>query len=237
MRKDKNVLEEERSEFVSLGNLSDTVVLDCFGDPSFKPNMVDNYDAIFIGGMSDDPSDSVELTKELFPFIDNLKSLVLYCVEQGKPTFASCGGFQIAAEALGGSVVLDKENAELGCYEISLSGNYKSDPLLFDFPESFLAISGHNKRVDFLPEACELFAHSDLCPVHIFKVKNNPFYAFQFHPEITAADFIKRVEPYWEKYFPSREVFEGTVEKLKNTELSNTLIKKFVDRIVLGDNT
>jgi len=236
MRKDKAVLEEERREFVSLGSLKDAEVLDCFDTPDFSADRAQDFDAVFIGGMSDDPSDSVELTVDIFPFIDNLKQLIQYCVDHSIPTFASCGGFQIAAEVIGGEVIVDKEHKEMGCYELTLTGGYEDDPLLYDFPEKFMMISGHNKRVKNLPETCELLGKSELCPVHIFRIKDKPFYAFQFHPEITPKDFYQRVEPYWKKYFATREDFEETARQLEYAHLSNTLIQKFVDRIVLCDN-
>ena len=236
IRKSKAVLREEEREFVTLGELKQHEVLDVFSEPDFRPDMVLAYDAVFIGGMSDDPSDSVELDKSNYPFIDNLKDLIRLCVSNSIPTFASCGGFQIAGEVLGGEVIIDLPNKELGCYDLHLTSFAKKDPLLFDFPAKFSVIAGHNKRLASLPASCQLLGYTELCPFHIYKVANRPFYAFQFHPEITPVDFYARVEPYWDKYFASREEFESLARKLGSASLSNSLVKKFVERVVLGNN-
>ena len=130
MRKDPRALAPERRSFVSLSGLDDRqfTTLDVFRRPGFSPKIIDPYDAIIIGGLSDDPSHSVEMPPCVFPFIENLQALMLYAIRTRKPSLLSCGGFMIASVALGSPITLDPAFAELGVYDIELTDHARRDP-------------------------------------------------------------------------------------------------------------
>jgi len=237
IRKDPDMLPAERRGFVELSGLEDAQfdVLDVFRRPVFPPSLIDPYDGIVIGGLSDDPGDSVTLPPEAFPFITSLHALIRYTVQVKKPALLSCGGFMIASEVLGGRIILDANRNELGVYEIRLTEAGQEDPLFFDFPSQFKAVSGHIKSTEYVPPGCLLLASTERCPIHAFRVKNAPFYAFQFHPEIRCEVLQARVERYKEKYFASEEEYQAFIALMDDTAWANRIVRRFVELVAGKD--
>ena len=91
IRKEQSMLAPERRSFVSLSGLGDKhfTTFDVFRQPVFSPQVIDPYDAIIIGGLSDDPSDTVEMPPQVFPFIESLQALMLYAIQVKKPSLLS----------------------------------------------------------------------------------------------------------------------------------------------------
>ena len=124
---------------------------------------------------------------------------------------------------------------EMGILPIELSEACKHDPLMYDFPNPFLAVSAHQERANILPENAITLCYTKLCPFHAFKLIDKPFYAFQFHPEISRDIFIQRITRYKDRYFDDNDYFREKINKVKqDTPFSNQLPGKFVDRILLG---
>ncbi len=233
IRKDPEALRPERNSFVELSGLTDEhfQTLDVYRKSFFDPQLIDSYDAMIIGGMSDDSSDTIELPEDQFPFLPSLNDLIAYAIKVKKPSLLSCGGFMIASMALGGKIAIDPERAELGVYPIQLTRVAKQDPLFQDFPAIFSAVSGHIKSTVELPPDCVILASSDRCPIHAFKVINTPFYAFQFHPEIRCEELENRVKTYKHKYFDHEEAYNEFINLLEDTFDANCIIGNFVNMI------
>ena len=182
------VRSDAKQQRKSLLNLFDTAdlqreqftVWNVFKNPHIDSALADEHDALFIGGSSDDPEDTVSFDADRFPFIVDAKEMIRYCIDHGIPTFASCIGFQIAVEVLGGEVIFDKVHMEMGTYPIHLTDAGKADPLFQSTSDGFLAVSGHKKRAAAVPEGCEFLAYSDLCPIHAIKVQESHFMVFSF---------------------------------------------------------
>ncbi len=237
IRSDEQTREEEFQEFVRFSGLHEGqfTVINVFDTAYFEPTLLDTHDALFIGGSSDDPDDTVKFDPKIYPFITSLESIIQYAADNNVPTFASCLGFQVGTDVLGGEVVLDKEHMEMGTYELTLTEDAKQDPLFADMPPTFLAISGHKKRATKLPPGAILYISSELCPIHCYKLEGKPFYAFQFHPELDQEDLIARLRRYKDKsYFDNHEHVERLIQAIRPTPKANSLLKKFVDRIILG---
>lgn len=238
IRSDAETAEEEFAEFMRYSSLQKEQfrVWNVFQESQLDPTEADRYDALFVGGSSDDPEDRVSFDVESFPFITSAKALVQYCIDQSIPTFASCIGFQIAIEVLGGEIIFDKAHMEMGTYPIFLTDAGKSDPLFAGIPAEFLAVAGHKKRARAVPEGCTLLAYSDLCPIHAIRIKGKPFYAFQFHPELDRTDLVARLTRYLSRYFSndtSVEALKHVIDTCQETPKANMLLKWFVDRILL----
>ena len=233
IRKDPSMLAAERRGFVQLSGLEDDqfTLLDVFRQTTFPPSILDDYDAMIIGGLSDDPSDQIGISPEVFPFIESLHALIRYAIQIRKPALLSCGGFMIASVTLGGKVVLDKKRAELGVYDLLLTQEAQSDPLFKNFPNHFKAVSGHQKSTLFTPPNCILLASTDRCPIHAFRVRGAPFYAFQFHPEISCEELEARVEGYKDKYFPSDQEYQDFIALMDDTSLANSIVSRFVELV------
>ena len=234
IRKDPFALPAEKAGFVSLSGLSDHnfVVLDVFREPDFTSAILDDFDAFMIGGLSDDPSDSLEIPEYFNPWIDNLFALMKYAIKIKKPGLLSCGGFMLASIMLGAEVLIDPDQQELGIYDIFLTDEAQKDPLFAQFPSSFKAVSGHIKTTNTVPERCSLLAYSRRCGVHGIKVIGAPFYAFQFHPEVRCADLQARIKLYKEKYFDKEEAYQQFIDLMDDTSDANRMISKFVELVI-----
>ena len=153
-------------------------------------NLTNGIDAVLIGGSGDySVVDGGDWFEEAMKFFREL------CA-QGKPTFASCWGFQAFALALGGKVVTDLERAEVGTLEFRLTESGKNDPVFSPLGSPFLAQIGHQDIVVELPDSVELLASTEKVSNQGFVVKGKPIYATQFHPELELMDLIQRLEAY-----------------------------------------
>jgi len=230
IRLDQSVLPAERQEFVHFSGLNEEqiITLDVFQTPNFKPDILDGYDALMIGGLSDDLSDQIELPASFDPFLENLNGLMLRAIDHKIPSLLSCGGFMLASLLLGARVVIDPEQFEVGIFQISLTKEGQEDPLFKDFPGQFDAVSGHHKSTIDLPSNCIRLAFSERCGVHGFKIAEVPFYAFQFHPEISCPNLKARLEAYKDKYFDTEEEYLAFIHMTHSTEVANSIITRFV---------
>jgi len=153
----------------------------------------------------------------------------------GIPVFASCFGFQALALALGGEVIADDENAEVGTYDLRLTEAGAQDELFAAFPQQFKAQLGHKDRVARLPDGVQSLAESDLCPTQAFRLPGLPVYATQFHAELDWRANKQRFRGYMDTY---GKLFgeEEAIRKLLGHEPSpeaNALIRRFVERFAL----
>lgn len=233
IREDEQTMLEEFYEFVQFSKLREEQIdkLNVFNHRTFEPEIIHGYDALFIGGSSD----ATVRDLETYDFIHSCKVLTRYCYETETPVLASCFGFQIAVEEFNGKVILDKPHMEMGLYQIKLNSNAQDDPLLYDYPERFWAVSGHKERASVLPEHAVLLGSSELCPYHIFTFENKPFYAFQFHPEVDTKDLITRISRYQDRYLDQDGHLQHIIDNaIHDTDESNALIEKFIDRVVLS---
>ena len=95
------------------------------------------HDAIIIGGSGD--FSVVEGDQAFFePMADLLRELV----ELGFPTFGCCFGFQLLVNALGGRVVRDPENAEIGSFDVQVNEEGGTRPLAHPRVDPFWAAFG-----------------------------------------------------------------------------------------------
>lgn len=154
----------------------------------------------------------------------------------GKPTFASCWGFQAMARAMGGTCVRDTPNAELGTVDLWLTDAGRRDPLFSQLPPRFGGQAGHEDHVIELPEDAVLLASSDRVAEQAFRFADLPIYCTQFHPELDVATICQRARNYPE--YIERIVGVPPDEfpnMCRETPEANTLLKRFV-KLVFGDN-
>jgi len=229
VRRDQETRREEWEEFVRFSGLEAScwTARDVFHQPDFGPECLDGQDALFIGGSSD----ATVLDPVSYPFVPSMMALLRFCLAQNFPVFASCFGFQVAVVALGGTVIRDPENLEMGTFPITLTPAAHADPLFWDTPPQFWAVSGHQERCSVLPDGCIALAATPRCPYHAFTVPGKPFYAFQFHPEVDRPDLKSRLERYGARYLSDGSL-PGILENLQETPVANGLIQKFIGRIL-----
>ncbi len=109
--------------------------------------------------------------------------------ELGVPVLGICYGMQAMAVHFGGQVQSSNVK-EFGYAQIRVVGN---TGLLHDIKDH-VAQDGtalldvwmsHGDKVTALPEAFDLMAETDSCPIAGMVHRDKPFYGIQFHPEVT----------------------------------------------------
>ena len=192
--------------------------------------ILESCDILMIGGSGD-----FSILNEEKPWFDPVADLIREAVEPHFPIFGSCMGIQIIAETLGGKVIEDNENREVGTYPVSLTEEGEKDILFSRMPKTFLAQMGHKCRVNVLPEDAVSLASSELCSVHAFKLKDKMVYATQFHPELNYHDNVKRLKYYYQNYHNANqeESLEEMLVQFKEDDTNSTLLPDFI-KLVTG---
>ena len=230
IRDNHNVRIEEHKSFANFSKLGlhQIEILNVFDTPSFKTNLLDSFDALYVGGASE----ASVLEPEKYPFINNCIELLGYAAEISKPTFASCFGFQLAVLAFGGVILNKDKGYEMGTVKISLANKAKSDLVYQGIEDRFPAVSVHRQYASTIPEPLEALAFTEQC-IHSFKYKNKPLWAFQFHPEVDRNTLVKRLTIFSRHYTANAEHLKEVLGSAVETPESNILLGNFVERVLL----
>lgn len=226
---DDPVIEEERSSFANKAGLEvEQILLHNLLDGPPTHAEVEACDGLLVGGSGD-----YYVSKGHVPGFEELMRFFREVTNRGYPTFASCFGFQLLVQALGGDIVHDPVNTELGTLELSLTEAGRSDPLFGYLPATFNAQFGHKDRADRLPEGCENFASSRLCRHQAFRVPKKPIWATQFHPELDGHTNKGRYLRYLEGYAEhlTEKEREEALENYRDSPETEELLKRFVELV------
>ncbi|MCP5101712.1 MAG: type 1 glutamine amidotransferase, partial [Chloroflexi bacterium] len=156
---------------------------------------VQQFDALMIGGSGD-----YYVSKQNLPNFDDVLALLRDVVAVGHPTFASCFGFQLIVQALGGDVVYAPEHTEVGTFPVKLTADGAADELFGYLPQTFQAQLGRKDRAITLPDSVLHLAGSENAPFQAFRVPGKPIWGTQFHPELTKSLNLGRFRRYMEGY-------------------------------------
>jgi GMP synthase (glutamine-hydrolysing) len=230
IRDDAIVRKEELESFdkYSKLKLEQFTVLNVFDTPNFNEDVLDGYDALYVGGASE----ANVLEPKRYKFVNDCISLINHAGESGVPTFASCFGFQLAVLAFGGTILSKDEDYEMGSIPITLTNLAEIDPVFKGTSDEFPALSIHRQYAIELPSNLDLLAYTNQC-LHSFKLRNKPLWAFQFHPEVDRATVFKRLAIYKDAYTDSEDQFQKVLDSLVETPESHNLMLNFVDRVLL----
>ncbi|HCB48558.1 MAG TPA: aminotransferase [Chloroflexi bacterium] len=170
------------------------------------------------------------VSKKNLPGFSKVMDLLAAVVDIGHPTFASCFGFQMMVQALGGRIIYDPDNMEVGTYELQLSEGGKKDELFRYLPPTFMAQLGHKDRADRLPEGVINLASSVNSRFQAMRIPEKPIWATQFHPELTREENLKRFHRYLDGYasMMSREEVEETLARFSDSPETKDLIPRFL---------
>jgi GMP synthase (glutamine-hydrolysing) len=187
--------EQERECFAERSRLPVANVDLCLASKHLpSAHEIRKYDAVFFGG-----SGSYSVLDDIGWIQQGLR-LCLTVAELKVPGYASCFGFQGLARALGGEVIHDDARTELGATPLSLTPEGLSDGLFQHLPAEFRAQEGHHDHVNRLPPGVTLLATGSVSQYQAFRVHGAPFWASQFHPELTAATTSARFRHYMALY-------------------------------------
>jgi GMP synthase (glutamine-hydrolysing) len=233
IRQEQRVREEEHHSFCTYAGLEphQVSVHNVFDQPDFSDAILADCDALLVGGASE----ASVLEPERYPFVPASIRLMQRCIERDVPVFASCFGFQLAVLALGGRIVRDQRDFEVGCVPISLTPEAADDRLFQGVPDGFHAVAVHRERAPQCPEGVIPLAFTEQC-LHAFKVRERRFWAFQFHPEVDRQTLVERLTIFQEHYTDDGGHLQRVLESAVETPHSNNLVSHFVDRVLLSAN-
>jgi GMP synthase (glutamine-hydrolysing) len=198
----------------------------CSGPPSLA--QVRGYDALMVGGSGD-----YYVSEANLPHFASLLDLLRDVAEDGLPMFASCFGYQSLVEALGGEIVFDPANTEVGTFELELTAEGLSDELFGFLPQKFNAQMGHKDRALSHPEGIPNLASSEASPFQALRVPNKPIWASQFHPELDRRANENRYRHYLEGYsshMSAREL-KASLGRFQGSPEASGLLRRFVELV------
>jgi GMP synthase (glutamine-hydrolysing) len=192
---------------------------------------LDQYSGVFLGGSPFNSSDPPATKSSVQHRVEHeLATLLDEVVARDFPFLGACYGIATLGVHQGG--IIDRTYSEpVSCVRVSLTAAGLADRLLAGMPEEFDAFVGHKEACRVLPPTAVLLASSPLCPVQMFRVKQN-LYATQFHPELDMTGVLTRVEVYRHAgYFPPAEAPE-VIARLGRAVVAEParLLKNFVAR-------
>jgi GMP synthase (glutamine-hydrolysing) len=158
-------------------------------------NDVDSFDAFLVGGSGD-----FYVSQKNLPHHREFEEFLRRLVSARKPTFASCFGYQCLVDALGGTIVHDPNNTEVGTFEVTRTLESDKDPLFSGLPRQFMAQLGHKDRATQNPPGIPNLAGSQRSPFQALRIPNAPIWATQFHPELNQATNQERFVRYLDGY-------------------------------------
>ena len=198
----------------------------CAGPPILA--RIREYDALMVGGSGD-----YYVSRRNLPHFDAFLDLLREVVEAGHPTFASCFGYQSLVEALGGEIIFDSVNTEVGTYPLTLTGEGRSDELFGSLPDRFNAQLGRKDRAVAHPEGVPNLATSQASPHQALRVPNRPIWASQFHPELDRKANEDRYRHYLDGYAPhmSAEELAAALERFDDSPEASDLLRRFMELV------
>jgi GMP synthase (glutamine-hydrolysing) len=230
------VLLQVRNELVSLKQEQSCFIERCrvarrqfdfinlVGNPDIRWHHVKDAHAILIGGAG-----AFSVTRE-HPFTAPLREVIQRAIEDGRPVFGACWGHQFLADLGGGSVIEDKERAEIGTHPIRLTESGRADPLFAEFPDQFHVQLGHNDRVSELGPGWLELARSDLCPYQVIRLDGKPVYGTQFHSEMDEERLRERIVVFLDDYIADEEAYQKMLWSLRPSIEADRLLQLFLER-------
>lgn len=194
------------------------------------PDVMAEIDCVLVGGSGEyGVNDTAEnpWLYEFFAFMGDL-------ADEGFPTFASCFGFQALVVAGGGTVVTDKNRAEVGTFPLYTTEAGAEDPLFAALVPEFKAQFGHKDHVTVLPSTMVHLARSERSPYQALKVDGKPIYATQFHPELSMVRNRERFMRYLANYSDPDMVDspEKVLANYRETKEATALLSRYVTLVL-----
>jgi GMP synthase (glutamine-hydrolysing) len=186
------------------------------------------YDALMVGG-----SGAYSVSKNDLPNQYAVMATLAEVLHVGHPTFASCYGFHLIVQALGGRIIHDPGCTEVGAFELTPTADGRADELFGYLPETFMAQEGHKDRADRLPRGMLNLASSARAPYQALRVPGKPIWATQFHPELTVEDNLLRFSRYKDVYAKlySQQELKALLDGFRPSPETEELIPRFLDLV------
>lgn len=224
--------DNEYAAFLEAANLAPNELKRIRVESAPLPSLnLDEYSGIIVGGGPFNVSKPEDKKSDQQRRVEaDFSRLLDEVVEKDFPFFGACYGIGTLGAHQGALMSEKYAESEVPTH-ITITEEAKSDPLFQGVPEVFDAISLHKEACEILPSHAVLLASSDLCPVQMFRIKNN-LYATQFHPELDEVGLKVRVEIYKHAGYFAPEEGDALVATAAKADLSHapTVLRNFVKR-------
>lgn len=132
------------------------------------------------------------------PWVTALRDFVARAVDVGVPVLGVCFGHQLLAWARWGDAAVRRAaRPEVGWMPIQIT---RPDPLFSGLQTGFVPFVSHQDEVIAVAEM-SVFAHTEACAVHGFRIPDAPAWGVQFHAEM-AIEEVSQIAHYREAKHP-----------------------------------
>ncbi|MCP4251027.1 MAG: type 1 glutamine amidotransferase [bacterium] len=228
VRERTDVEEQEQRCFLERCRLNDGQLepISLIREPNPPWERLAAADAVMIGGAG------VHTATKDYDFTGPLTDTVLRMCEEGRPLFGSCWGHQFIAKALGGTLLTDAANSEVGTHEVQLTDRGSADPLFAGVSKQFNAQMGRHDYVSALPEGAVELAYSKRSRNQAFRLEGKPIYGTQFHSELSVDRLLERLAIYKNIYVPDDCDFGELQAQCRTTPEADQVLSRFLDLYV-----
>jgi GMP synthase (glutamine-hydrolysing) len=175
-----------------------------------------------------------------YPNLATEISLIQKALESGISVLGICLGAQLLARALGSSVKAAHAR-EIGWYDVDVTAEGTTDPVLSSFGSRQRVFQWHEDAID-LPAGAVHLASSAACEVQAFRFEDSA-YGFQFHLEVDGSLIERWLDR--DGYQPLLEEMSGTIDPEQIRErtsgsinplmdLSNRTFSRWIDKFEIG---
>jgi len=190
-------------------------------EPDAKPSLAGYDGLVVLGG----PMNIHQVRQ--FPHLAIERDVILEAIQKEMPTLGICLGAQLIASALGAKVEPSAQK-EIGWYDVSLTEEGKTDPVLTHFKPTQPIFQWHSDTFE-VPKGAVHLASSSICQNQAFRYGPRT-YGFQFHLEVDAPMVSRWLE------IPSMKA-ELEKGKFDSEQIKKDTKKYIVSAQELGDKT
>lgn len=171
------------------------------------------YDGVLVGGSPFNVTDLFHTSTQ-----KHVQSLMVQILQSEVPSLFICFGSGFCTWTMGGRV--DRSHGESASVStVELTEAAKTDPLCRDLPQTFHVLTGHVESVAEIADSAVVLGTGPTCPVQFYRVNHNTW-ATQFHPELDAEGFARRMAFYSDHGYYNPESAEAIVASAKAADLS-----------------
>lgn len=220
--------QEKRCFVLRTGLPPENIACHNLHDGALEPSRLGDYDALMVGG-----SGAYYVSRRNLPQFDAFLKLLREVVRAGRPMFASCFGYQALVAALGGAIVSDPANREVGTYGLTLTAEGRRDELFGRLPQRVMAQMGHTDRVGRPAEGVINLASSERCSHQALRVPLKPIWASQFHPELGRKHNSERFRTYMAAYGSDEDKanLPRAMRRFRESPETSSLLRAFLDLV------
>jgi GMP synthase (glutamine-hydrolysing) len=154
------------------------------GAPTYSPEALARYDAIFLAGSPLHVYDDTPAIRRQLAFMRSVFA-------SGTPSFGSCAGLQVAVVAAGGTVrpMPDRMEAAIS-RRIVATAEGRDHPMLKGRAPTWDAPAVHTDEVETLPDGAILLASNNVTRVQAVEIRHGKgiFWGVQYHPELSLGE-------------------------------------------------